>query len=31
MINRNYIGIELNPGYIEIANRKLNRELGMFV
>ena len=29
-LNRNYIGIELNPDYVKIANRKLNRELGMF-
>ncbi|MDR1454941.1 MAG: site-specific DNA-methyltransferase [Tannerella sp.] len=29
-LNRNYIGFELNPEYIEIANRRLNRELGMF-
>ena len=28
-LNRNYIGIELNPDYIEIANRKLCRELGL--
>jgi len=29
-LNRNYVGIELNPDYINIANRKLRRELGMF-
>jgi len=29
--NRNYIGFELNPDYIKIANKKLNRELGIFV
>jgi DNA modification methylase len=29
-LNRNYIGFELNPEYTEIANRKLNRELGIF-
>jgi len=30
-LNRNYIGIELNPDYIKIADRKLRRELGLFV
>ena len=29
-LNRNYIGFELNPKYVEIAERKLNKELGMF-
>jgi len=29
-LNRNFIGYELNPDYIKIANRKLNRELGIF-
>ncbi|MDR1884285.1 MAG: site-specific DNA-methyltransferase [Prevotella sp.] len=29
-LNRNYIGFELNPEYIKISNRKLNRELGIF-
>jgi len=29
-LNRNYIGIELNPDYCKIAERKLRRELGMF-
>ena len=29
-LNRNYIGIELNPKYVEIAERKIYRELGMF-
>ena len=29
-LNRNYIGFELNAEYVEIANRKLNRELGIF-
>jgi site-specific DNA-methyltransferase (adenine-specific) len=30
-LNRNYIGFELNPDYIAIANRKLYRELGIFL
>jgi site-specific DNA-methyltransferase (adenine-specific) len=30
-LNRNYIGFELNPDYVKIANRKLYRELGMFL
>ncbi|MDR2291981.1 MAG: site-specific DNA-methyltransferase [Prevotellaceae bacterium] len=30
-LNRNYIGFELNPDYVAIANRKLYRELGMFL
>jgi DNA modification methylase len=29
-LNRNYIGFELNPDYVKISNRKLNRELGIF-
>ena len=29
-LNRNYVGFELNAEYIRIAERKLNRELGMF-
>lgn len=28
---RNYIGFELNPKYIEIAERRLEHELGMFI
>jgi DNA modification methylase len=28
-LNRNYIGLELNPEYVEIAGRKLKRELGV--
>jgi len=27
-LNRNYVGFELNPEYVEIAGRKLKRELG---
>ena len=27
---RNYVGFELNPEYVEISERKLRRELGMF-
>lgn len=29
-LNRNFIGIELNPKYIEIAERRLEKELGLF-
>lgn len=29
-LNRNFIAIELNPKYIEIAERRLDKELGMF-
>ena len=29
-LNRNFIGIELNPEYIKIANNRLFKELGMF-
>lgn len=29
-LNRNFIGIELNPEYIKIAEARLKRELGMF-
>jgi len=28
-LNRNYVGFELNPEYVEIAGRKLQRELGV--
>lgn len=30
-LNRNYIGFELNKEYIEISNKRLNEELGMFL
>lgn len=30
-LNRNYIGFELNPEFIKIANRRLEKELGMFI
>lgn len=30
-LNRNYIGFELNPEYIKIAEKRLHSELGMFV
>ena len=30
-LNRNYIGLELNPEYIRIAENRLYNELGMFV
>jgi DNA modification methylase len=29
-VNRNFIGIELNPEYIKIAEERLEKELGMF-
>jgi DNA modification methylase len=29
-LNRYYVGIELNPEYIDIANRRINDELGLF-
>lgn len=29
-LNRNFIGFELNPSYIEIATKRLQNELGMF-
>jgi DNA modification methylase len=29
-LNRNYLGIELNPAYIKIAERRINNELGLF-
>ena len=29
-LNRNYLGFELNPEYIKIANKRLYKELGMF-
>lgn len=29
-LNRNYIGIELNPEYIKIANKRINNEIGIF-
>lgn len=30
-VNRNFIGIELNPEYVEISNNRLFKELGMFL
>jgi DNA modification methylase len=30
-LNRNYVGFELNPDYMKIADAKLRRELGFFV
>lgn len=30
-LNRNYVGFELNRSYIEIAEKRLQKELGMFV
>lgn len=29
-LNRNYVGIEINPKYIEISENRLSKELGMF-
>jgi DNA modification methylase len=29
-LNRNFIGFELNPEYVKIANKRLRKELGMF-
>lgn len=29
-LNRNYLGIELNPEYIKIAHKRLEKHLGMF-
>jgi site-specific DNA-methyltransferase (adenine-specific) len=29
-LNRNYTGFELNPDYIKIIDKKLQRELGLF-
>jgi len=30
-LGRNYIGIELNPKYVEIAERRINKEIGLFL
>jgi len=30
-LNRNYIGFELNPEYLKIAEKRLHGELGMFI
>ena len=30
-LNRNYIGIELNTEYVKIAEKRLYKELGMFL
>ncbi|MDD3040273.1 hypothetical protein [Bacteroides sp.] len=29
-LNRNYVGFELNPEYVSIANKRLRKELGIF-
>lgn len=29
-LDRNYIGFELNPEYVEISNRRIKKELGFF-
>jgi DNA modification methylase len=31
MLNRNFIGFELNKEYVEMANKRLYKELGMFL
>jgi site-specific DNA-methyltransferase (adenine-specific) len=30
-LNRNYVGFELNPDYIKIANKRLVHEIGLFL
>lgn len=30
-LNRNFVGIELNPAYIQLAETRLKKELGMFL
>lgn len=30
-LNRNYFGIELNPDYIEISEKRLKKEFGLFL
>lgn len=30
-LDRNFIGFEINPEYINIANNRLNKELGLFI
>lgn len=30
-LNRNFVGIELNPLYVELAEKRLKKELGMFI
>lgn len=30
-LNRKYIGFELNSEYIEIANERMKKELGLFI
>jgi DNA modification methylase len=30
-LNRNYIGYELNPEYVKMANDRLYKELGMWL
>lgn len=29
-LNRNYVGFEVNPGYVSLAERRIEQELGMF-
>lgn len=30
-LGRHYVGFELNPDYIKIGNKRLKKELGMFI
>lgn len=29
-LNRNFVGIELNPDYVELANKRIFKEMGLF-
>lgn len=30
-LNRNYVGVELNPAYVDLANQRLIEEIGLFL
>ena len=30
-LNRNYVGVELNPTYVDLANQRLIEEIGLFL